>query len=297
MGSRVSAFLADACALIDFYSGASSFPTDLRALFEQRAPRVAVAATTAWEIAIKTALGKLVDIRDPEFGSLAEMLSAEGYVLLPFDHATAEQAARLPLRHKDPFDRALVATAQRTGRTVLTWDPSIALYGKGEMGIVCLYAGLFDERIKLVVLSDPPGSHWQAPALLNVLRVTDIPEIAGAFAPRPIVSPPRLATAAAAAVHPPPRLDEDPHLLLFPTELQAPHPQPLHAEQLVQYRSDAHRRTPPFSFAQESLAPWRCASSSLPRTYETILAPATARAGLVRPRNPGLRDHDSVHGR
>jgi PIN domain nuclease of toxin-antitoxin system len=57
------------------------------------------------------------------------MLSAEGYVLLPFDHATAEQAARLPLRHKDPFDRALVATAQRTGRTVLTWDPSIALYG------------------------------------------------------------------------------------------------------------------------------------------------------------------------
>src|SRR5207245_2289865 len=37
-------------------------------------------------------------------------------------------------------------------------------------------------------LNDPPGSHWQAPALLNVLRVTDIPEIAGALAPRPIVS-------------------------------------------------------------------------------------------------------------
>src|SRR5262249_2671884 len=65
---------------------------------------------------------------------------------------------------------------------------SIALYGKGEMGIVCLYAGLFDERIKLVVLNDPPGSHWQAPALLNVLRVTDVPEIVGARAPRPIVS-------------------------------------------------------------------------------------------------------------
>src|SRR5262249_35326640 len=64
----------------------------------------------------------------------------------------------------------------------------VALYGKGEMGIVCLYAGLFDERIKLVVLNAPPGSHRQAPALLNVLRVTDIPEVAGALAPRPIVS-------------------------------------------------------------------------------------------------------------
>jgi hypothetical protein len=65
---------------------------------------------------------------------------------------------------------------------------SIAIYGKGEMGIVCLYAALFDERIKQVILTDPPGSHWQGPALLNVLRVTDIPEIAGALAPRRLVS-------------------------------------------------------------------------------------------------------------
>jgi hypothetical protein len=65
---------------------------------------------------------------------------------------------------------------------------SITVYGKGEMGIACLYAGLFDERIKQFILKDPPSSHWQGPALLNVLRVTDIPEIAGALAPRRIVS-------------------------------------------------------------------------------------------------------------
>jgi hypothetical protein len=65
---------------------------------------------------------------------------------------------------------------------------SIAVYGKGEMGIVCLYAGLFDERIKQVILNEPPGSHWQGPALLNVLRVTDIPEVAGALAPRRLAS-------------------------------------------------------------------------------------------------------------
>lgn len=66
--------------------------------------------------------------------------------------------------------------------------PSISLYGKGEMGIVALYAGLFDGRITQVILNDAPGSHWRGPALLNVLRVTDIPEVAGALAPRRLVS-------------------------------------------------------------------------------------------------------------
>src|SRR3989449_1080814 len=65
---------------------------------------------------------------------------------------------------------------------------SLSLYGKGEMGILALYAALFDERVKEVILNDPPASHWQRPALLNVLRVTDIPEVAGALAPRRLIS-------------------------------------------------------------------------------------------------------------
>ena len=49
-------------------------------------------------------------------------------------------------------------------------------------------ATLFDERVREVILNDPPASHWQRPALLNVLRVTDIAEVAGALAPRRLVS-------------------------------------------------------------------------------------------------------------
>ena len=49
------------------------------------------------------------------------------------------------------------------------------------MGILGLYAGLFDERISRIVLQSPPESHRQGPALLNVLRVTDIPEAVAAF--------------------------------------------------------------------------------------------------------------------
>ncbi len=97
-------------------------------------------------------------------------------------------------------------TASWIGRTVASmqvWDilravewvtteegispSSISLYGKGDMGILSLYAGLFDARIQQIVLRDPPATHRQSPALLNVLRITDIPEVAGAFAPRKLV--------------------------------------------------------------------------------------------------------------
>ncbi|MBL9174666.1 MAG: acetylxylan esterase [Verrucomicrobiales bacterium] len=62
----------------------------------------------------------------------------------------------------------------------------IILYGRRDLGAVALYAALLDPRIHEVVLMDPPSSHWQSPALLNVLRVTDLPEVAAALAPRRI---------------------------------------------------------------------------------------------------------------
>jgi PIN domain nuclease of toxin-antitoxin system len=129
VGDRLSLYLADACALIDFYTEEPAFPRGLRRLIEDRTAEIAVAAVTVWEIAIKSAKGKLVDLRAPDQPTLAGMLQAHGYALLPFDHATAEQAANLPPLHGDPFDRALVATAQRTGRTVLTSDAIIGRYG------------------------------------------------------------------------------------------------------------------------------------------------------------------------
>jgi hypothetical protein len=41
------------------------------------------------------------------------------------------------------------------------------------MGILALYAGLFDERIKQVLLNEAPGSHWQGPALLKISGSVD----------------------------------------------------------------------------------------------------------------------------
>ena len=65
---------------------------------------------------------------------------------------------------------------------------SLTLYGKGDMGILAMYAALLDPRVHRVILNDPPESHWQSPALLNVLRVTDIPEVARALGRRRLTS-------------------------------------------------------------------------------------------------------------
>jgi len=64
----------------------------------------------------------------------------------------------------------------------------ISVYGRRQMGALGLYAAAFDDRITRVIVDDPPASHWQGPALLNILRVTDLPEAAGMVAPREIVS-------------------------------------------------------------------------------------------------------------
>jgi PIN domain nuclease of toxin-antitoxin system len=122
-------YLADACALIDFYTGNPAFPQALIRRFEDAPETIAVAATTVWEITIKTRLGKLPDLSNAAYSSLAAMFHHHGLEPLPLDHLTAEQAANLPTIHADPFDRALIATAQRTNRTILTKDKIIARYG------------------------------------------------------------------------------------------------------------------------------------------------------------------------
>ena len=79
---------------------------------------------SAWEISIKKALGKL-DAPD----DLTSVLDKDGFETLAISFFHGEQAGALPLLHRDPFDRMLVAQAQAEGLEVLTADARIAAYG------------------------------------------------------------------------------------------------------------------------------------------------------------------------
>jgi PIN domain nuclease of toxin-antitoxin system len=84
---------------------------------------VFVSAATAWEAAIKAALGRL---RYP--GTIEKGVEASGFEKLPISLEHAERAACLPQHHDDPFDRMLVAQAQAEALTLVTNDTRIVRY-------------------------------------------------------------------------------------------------------------------------------------------------------------------------
>ena len=63
-------------------------------------------------------------------------------------------------------------------------NPPVATLGIGDAGILGLYAALLDHRIGEVMLIDPSTTHREGPIFLDVLRHTDLPEVAGLLAPR-----------------------------------------------------------------------------------------------------------------
>ncbi|CAN5500080.1 MAG TPA: type II toxin-antitoxin system VapC family toxin [Thermoleophilia bacterium] len=88
------------------------------------ASAIFVSAATAWEIAIKQALGKLDAPND-----LERQLELNRFEPLSITIGHAYSAGTLPRHHDDPFDRMLVAQALAEGLTIVTRDPRLDGYG------------------------------------------------------------------------------------------------------------------------------------------------------------------------
>ena len=84
---------------------------------------VVVSAASVWEAEIKAAAGRL-----NLSGDLIHGVEKSGFAELPvrFEHGRA--AARLPLHHRDPFDRMLIAQARLEGLVLVTRDPTFRRY-------------------------------------------------------------------------------------------------------------------------------------------------------------------------
>lgn len=83
---------------------------------------VYVSSATVWEVAIKQALGKL----DPP--DLPEQIRDSGFRPLNITAEHGISAGRLPMHHRDPFDRILIAQAQLEGLTLVTRDTHLQKY-------------------------------------------------------------------------------------------------------------------------------------------------------------------------
>jgi PIN domain nuclease of toxin-antitoxin system len=116
--------LLDTCALLALAGGALP-PGAARAL--RKAPEAFVSVVSPWEVAIKTAGGKL-RLKEAPVRWFAGLVERHDLRPVPLDAALACAAAGLPFIHRDPFDRVIVALAQAHRIPVLTSDENIGKY-------------------------------------------------------------------------------------------------------------------------------------------------------------------------
>jgi PIN domain nuclease of toxin-antitoxin system len=101
---------------------------EIRAVLEDADHEVLFSAASVWEIAIKAALGRSDFLVPP--ATILEAARASGFVELPVRSAAALKVASLPLHHRDPFDRLLVAQAMTEPASLYTADARLRAYSE-----------------------------------------------------------------------------------------------------------------------------------------------------------------------
>jgi PIN domain nuclease of toxin-antitoxin system len=119
-------FLLDTQILVWSLDNNPRLGADLREILSDAANQVFFSAASIWELSIKSALKKLA------FGigtdRIVQAAAMAGLTELPVFSTTAALVAKLPLHHRDPFDRLLVVQAMANGLTLVTTDPWLPRY-------------------------------------------------------------------------------------------------------------------------------------------------------------------------
>ena len=120
----MSRFLVDTHALLWWLTDDAALSPAARDAIADPASEPFVSSASVWEIAIKRSLGKLAAPDD-----LPDRIAADGFPWLPISADHAWQVRELPLHHRDPFDRLLVAQALTERLAIITADPHFGQYG------------------------------------------------------------------------------------------------------------------------------------------------------------------------
>ena len=119
--------LLDTCAFLWAIGRPEALSVQARSIFQSPENEVYLSVASAWEIAIKQALGRL-PLPAPAERLVPSLRERHGIATLPVDEESALHVSRLPALHHDPFDRILVCQAIVHGMAILTPDPLIVQY-------------------------------------------------------------------------------------------------------------------------------------------------------------------------
>ena len=117
-------YLPDTHVFLWYATSARTMKAETYQILGHPANRVFISVASIWEMAIKQGLGKLEPLdREPE-----QVVDDSRFSLLEINSLHAKTAGRLPLLHRDPFDRMLVAQAQIENLILITDDCRIEKY-------------------------------------------------------------------------------------------------------------------------------------------------------------------------
>jgi PIN domain nuclease of toxin-antitoxin system len=104
-----------------------TLPDQVQRIARNRSETLALSLVTPWEMAIKVAVGKLdaAEILD----NFERVVTMAGYSILETTVQQVIHSGRMPLHHKDPFDRLLIAQALDLRIPLLSSDTDFDLYG------------------------------------------------------------------------------------------------------------------------------------------------------------------------
>ncbi|MBW4621201.1 MAG: type II toxin-antitoxin system VapC family toxin [Cyanosarcina radialis HA8281-LM2] len=121
----MSSFLLDTHTFIWLSENDPKLPSSLRDAIDL-ADTVYLSIVSLWEIAVKLSIGKLSLQRSYE--TVGNELESSDILLLPISFTDTLQVRNLPLHHRDPFDRMLIAQAMNRSLVLISQDTQFDAY-------------------------------------------------------------------------------------------------------------------------------------------------------------------------
>lgn len=119
--------LLDTCTFLWALTDPVKLSVAARTIVKDTSIRTHLSSISVWEIAQKYGMKKLTLPAAPAV-MIPEACRTVGFESLSFTQADALVAEKLPLHHRDPFDRMLIAQAITGGHTIVTPDPLFEPY-------------------------------------------------------------------------------------------------------------------------------------------------------------------------
>jgi len=120
--------LLDTHTFIWWATNDASLSAAVKTVVGDRANDIFLSAASTWEMAIKISIGKL-SLAQPVGSFVSALISQYQFQNLTITHEHTYRVETLPLHHKDPFDRLLIAQALIENLVILTRDPEFLPYG------------------------------------------------------------------------------------------------------------------------------------------------------------------------